>query len=161
MHGAPRLAARTTEAAFCLDRCAVLTRTAWVHILLTPDARAEASTSILIQFGSLPRNSNFWLQIDNSSYLRWVISLCSVNRSNLRSRASTRRREAIRGSAALWLFNSRPQAHLLLEQHKTVLLMPNVRAKRAATAWRAGQQAQNGPQAQRLMAGATCRWRSA
>ena len=39
--------------------------------------------------------------------------------------------------------------------------MPNVRAKRAPTAWRAGQQAQNGPQAQRLMASATCRWRSA
>jgi len=38
---------------------------------------------------------------------------------------------------------------------------PNVRAKRATTAWRAGQQAQNGPQAQRLMAGATCRCRSA
>ena len=27
---------------------------------------------------------------------------------------------------------------------------PNVRAKRATTAWRAGQQAQNGPQAQAL-----------
>ena len=38
---------------------------------------------------------------------------------------------------------------------------PNVRAKRATTAWRAGQQAQNGPQAQRLMASVTCRWRSA
>jgi len=42
-----------------------------------------------------------------------------------------------------------------------VIGLPNVRAKRATTAWRAGQQAQNGPQAQRLMAGATCRWRSA
>jgi len=38
---------------------------------------------------------------------------------------------------------------------------PNVRAKRATAAWRAGQQAQNGPQAQRLMASVTCRWRSA
>ena len=38
---------------------------------------------------------------------------------------------------------------------------PNVRAKRAITAWRAGQQAQNGPQAQRLVASVTCRWRSA
>ena len=38
---------------------------------------------------------------------------------------------------------------------------PNVRAKLATMAWRAGQQAQNGPQAQRLMASATCRWRSA
>ena len=41
------------------------------------------------------------------------------------------------------------------------VLMPNVRAKRAPTACRAGQQAQNGPQAQRLMASAACRWRSA
>ena len=41
------------------------------------------------------------------------------------------------------------------------LVMPNVRAKRATTAWRAGQRAQNGPQAQRLLAGVTCRWRSA
>jgi hypothetical protein len=38
---------------------------------------------------------------------------------------------------------------------------PNVRAKLAPTAWRAGQQAQNGPQAQRLMASAPCRWCSA
>jgi len=42
-----------------------------------------------------------------------------------------------------------------------VLVMPNVRAKRATTAGRAGQQAQNGPQAQRLMAGVACRWRAA
>jgi len=46
--------------------------------------------------------------------------------------------------------------------HEMVLVAtPNVRAKRATTAWRAGQQAQNGPQAQRLMASVTCRWRSA
>jgi len=37
----------------------------------------------------------------------------------------------------------------------------DVRAKRATTAWRAGQQAQNEPQALRLMASVTCRWRSA
>ena len=42
-----------------------------------------------------------------------------------------------------------------------VIGLPNVRAKRVTTAWRAGQQAQNGPQAQRLMASVTCRWRSA
>jgi len=42
-----------------------------------------------------------------------------------------------------------------------VFVTPNVRAKRATTAWHAGQQAQNGPQAQRLMAGVACRWRSA
>jgi len=41
------------------------------------------------------------------------------------------------------------------------IVLPNVRAKRAPTAWRAGQQAQNGPKAQRLMASVTCRWRSA
>jgi len=40
-------------------------------------------------------------------------------------------------------------------------LTPNVRAKRATTAGRAGQQAQNGPKALRLMAGVACRWRSA
>ena len=38
---------------------------------------------------------------------------------------------------------------------------PNVRVKPAPTAWRAGQQAQNGPQAQRLMAGVTRCWGSA
>ena len=43
----------------------------------------------------------------------------------------------------------------------SVLVMPNVRAKRATTAWRAGQQAQNGAKPQRLMASVTCRWRSA
>ena len=42
-----------------------------------------------------------------------------------------------------------------------VFVKPNVGAKRATTAWRAGQEAQNGPKAQRLMASATCRWRSA
>ena len=43
----------------------------------------------------------------------------------------------------------------------SVLVMPNVRAKLATTAWRTGQQAQNGPQAQRLMASVPRRWRSA
>ena len=38
---------------------------------------------------------------------------------------------------------------------------PNVRVKPAPTVGRAGQQAQNGPQAQRLMASATRRWGSA
>jgi hypothetical protein len=42
-----------------------------------------------------------------------------------------------------------------------LVVLPNVRAKRATTAWRAGQKAQNGPQAQRLMASVACRWRSA
>jgi len=37
----------------------------------------------------------------------------------------------------------------------------NVCAKGATTAWRAGLQAQDGPQAQRMMAGVACRWRSA
>ena len=40
-------------------------------------------------------------------------------------------------------------------------MMPNVRAKLATTAWCTGQQAQNGPQAQRLMASVPRRWRSA
>ena len=47
------------------------------------------------------------------------------------------------------------------EQRMHGLTLPNVRAKLAPTAWRAGQQAQNGPQAQRLMASVTCRWGSA
>ena len=38
---------------------------------------------------------------------------------------------------------------------------PNVRVKLAPTAWRAGQHAHNGPQAQRMMAGVTSRWGSA
>jgi len=61
----------------------------------------------------------------------------------------------------LWLFASRRQAHFLLEHYKAILLMPNVRAKRATTAGRDGQHAQNGPKALRLMASAACRWRSA
>ena len=42
-----------------------------------------------------------------------------------------------------------------------VNVMPNVRVKPAPTAWRGGQHAHNGPQAQRMMAGATSRWGSA
>ena len=42
------------------------------------------------------------------------------------------------GLVASWLFNSRLQAHFLLERDKAVLLMPNVRAKRATTAGRQG-----------------------
>ena len=42
-----------------------------------------------------------------------------------------------------------------------VFVTPNVRVKPAPTVGRAGQQAQNGPQAQRLMASATRRWGSA
>jgi len=44
---------------------------------------------------------------------------------------------------------------------QVLVVRPNVRAKRATTAGRAGQQAQNGPKALRLMAGVACRWRSA
>ena len=44
---------------------------------------------------------------------------------------------------------------------QVVVVLPNVRAKLATTAWRAGRQAQNGPQAQRLTASVTRRWRSA
>ena len=45
--------------------------------------------------------------------------------------------------------------------HHSHLALPNVRAKLAPTAWRAGQQAQNGPQARRLMAGVPRCWSSA
>jgi len=67
----------------------------------------------------------------------------------------------LRGAAASWLFGSWRKPLDLLAKCTVVFVLPNVRAKRATTAWRAGQQAQNGPQAQRLMAGVTCRWRSA
>jgi len=42
-----------------------------------------------------------------------------------------------------------------------LVVLPNVRAKRATTAGRAGQQAQNGAKPLRLMASVACRWRSA
>ena len=57
---------------------------------------------------------------------------------------------------------SSPREALTSLAHRTACIVrPNVRAKRATTAWRAGQQAQNGPKAQRLMASAPCRCRSA
>ena len=59
------------------------------------------------------------------------------------------------------VFSSRRHALTILAHGTAGFVRPNVRAKRATTAWRAGQQAQNGPQAQRLMASVTCRWRSA
>jgi len=161
LHGAPRLASRATEATLRLDCCDVLPKVAWVHFLLIPVARGKAGTYVLIHFGLLLQSSCFRILTDRGSYRSCVSLLCSITRSKLRSRTTMQRRDVTRGSAALWLFTSRRQAHFLLEHHKAVLLMPNVRAKRAPTAWRAGQQAQNGPKAQRLMAGAPCRWRSA
>ena len=59
------------------------------------------------------------------------------------------------------LLGALPPSQRLTTYRGTDVLRPNVRAKRATTAWRAGQQAQNGPKAQRLMASVTCRWRSA
>jgi len=50
---------------------------------------------------------------------------------------------------------------ILLDEERLPSVTPNVRAKLATAAWRAGQQAQNGPQAQRLMASAPRRWCSA
>ena len=149
------------EAALRLDCSAVLLKVAWVHLLLIPDARGEARTNVLIHFGLLLRSSCFRILTERGSYRRCVNSLCSITRSKIRSRTTTQRRDVARSSAALWLSASRRLAHFLLEHHNAALLMPNVRAKRATTAWRAGQQAQNGPQAQRLMASVTCRWRSA
>ena len=73
----------------------------------------------------------------------------------------------VAGRTGLSRLHSSPREALTFLAHRTArhgtacFVMPNVRAKRATTAWRAGQQAQNGPQAQRLMASATCRWRSA
>ena len=68
----------------------------------------------------------------------------------------------VAGRTGLSRLLSSPREALTLLAHRTACFVrPNVRAKRAATAWRAGQQAQNGPQAQRLMASVTCRWRSA
>ena len=55
------------------------------------------------------------------------------------------------------LYGTRPQ----YRAQPLRFLMPNVRAKRAPTAGRAGQQAQNGAKPPRLMAGVACRWRSA
>ena len=57
--------------------------------------------------------------------------------------------------------HSRRQAHFLLETCSVEFVLPNVRAKLATTAWRAGQQAQIGAKPQRLMASVTRRWRSA
>lgn len=70
------------------------------------------------------------------------------------------------------VFASHPRARLALLRAQKVRpfaaarvtlapTKPNVRAKRATTAGRAGQQAQNGAKPQRLMAGVACRWRSA
>ena len=69
--------------------------------------------------------------------------------------------DGICGLAASWLFSSRRQAHFLQEHQTVAFLKPNVRGKPAPTAWRAGHQAQNGPQAQRLMSGVPCCWGSA
>jgi hypothetical protein len=66
-----------------------------------------------------------------------------------------------RGLVASWQLYTRRQALILLKHHMCMLVPPNVRDKLATTAWRTGQQAQNGPQAQRLMAGVPRRWGSA
>ena len=64
------------------------------------------------------------------------------------------------GEALSWLFSSRRKALTLLEHHKAYLPMPNVRAKRAATAGRQARAGENVPRTARpgLVA---CRWRSA
>ena len=53
------------------------------------------------------------------------------------------------------------QAALFAGDAMLHVVLPNVRAKLAPAAWRAGQQAKNGPQAQRLMASVPRRWGSA
>ena len=64
------------------------------------------------------------------------------------------------GLAASWLFNPRRQAHFLLELYIAVVLMPNVRAKRATAVGRQARAGENVPRTARpgLVA---CRWRSA
>jgi len=59
------------------------------------------------------------------------------------------------------VFSKQPRLANEFDEVPMHLVRPNVRAKRATTAGRAGQQAQYGPKAQRLMAGVACRWRSA
>jgi hypothetical protein len=69
---------------------------------------------------------------------------------------------------AVWAFIGFAVANIAQHLWKIALLRkqarhepPNVRAKRATTAGRAGQQAQNGAEPQRLMTSVACRWRSA
>ena len=62
-----------------------------------------------------------------------------------RSRVGASVRAESSGEAASWLFSSRRKALTLLECCTADLALPNVRVKPAPTAWRAGQQAHNGP----------------
>jgi hypothetical protein len=66
-----------------------------------------------------------------------------------------------RGSGAKKLHAARGCSLVRFEEGHARLVLPNVRVKPAPTAWRAGQQAQNGPKAQRLMAGVPRCWGSA
>ncbi len=161
LHGALRLAAWTTRLG------------SWPRFLAGPPAAQPGLTFSLTHPGSdllapsvlfhpLVASGGFIVRLDwpaltpaLTEIRLFVPTLGSV------CRACTSCRAGIRGLAASWLFNSRRQAHFLLEHHKADSVLPNVRAKLATTAWRAGQAAQNGAKPQRRMTSVTCRWRSA
>ena len=160
LHGALRLAARTTTAI------------SWPRFLAcTHDARRVLTSSSTHPSGEMPARSALLHPVAASCgvlvRLDWPALTPALSEIRLltprvdwRPRASAWRRAGIRGLAASWLFDSRRQAHFLLEHHTVAILMPNVRAKRAPAAGRQARAGEKEPRTARpgLVA---CRWRSA
>ena len=163
LQGAPRLAARTTGS-FSLSGT----------FAADPDARSELCAPSFIRaltlgatcslLNLLAASGGVLVSLDWSALtpalteirlFDWFVPSVGLVASS--QRAAPKR---TCGLAASWLLNSRRQAHFLLDCHMAVVLMPNVRAKRATTGGRQARADENVPRTARpgLVA---CRWRSA
>ena len=137
LHCTPRLAARTTGS-FCLSGT----------FATDPDARCELCVpsfiraltlgpmcsllNLLAASGGVPVSLDWpalTLALTELRLFDWFVPSVGLVASS--QRAAPKR---TCGLAASWLFNSRRQAHFLLDCHMAVVLMPNVRAKRATHA---------------------------
>ena len=142
LHGAPRLASRTTGATSwcCLPGSA--------HDL----PRRFTVFSVFSEAGmwTLAHCRTFSLLLGATSEVRWVSSHTGSGRTPTLVPSTPTSRCEPPGCAALsftalpsWLFNSRRQALTLLAHRTTVLLMPNVRAKPAPTVGRQAAATEN------------------
>ena len=141
LHGVPRLAAWTTRSSSWprFLGCAQDAPPGRTHSLTHPDADLLARSALL----------RIHLAASGGVIvcLEWPALTPALTEIRLFGLGECRSASG-RGTALnwiSWLFSSRRQAHFLLAHQTVILLMPNVRAKPAPTAWRAGQQAQNGP----------------
>ncbi len=120
-------------------------RCAWLDLLICSSGRRPTCPKRAAATLSPPLAASSCVWTGRRSRRPWLKSGSSFRSPGSVCRACTPGRTGIRGLAALWLFNSRRQAHFLLEHHTADFVLPNVRAEAGPTAKRQARAVENAP----------------